>query len=134
MPRILINRSEMRATVNALAGKQMLEVARQVQARAKVLAPVNSGRLRGSIKIKRGISLRGPKQTVYTNVEYAPYVENGTRPHVIRPRTKKALRFRVGGQFVIVAKVNHPGTRAQPFLSRAVREVGIRNGFNVRAQ
>lgn len=134
MSRITINRSEMRAVVNNFANKDALRVARLVESRAKVLAPVDTGRLRNSIKIRRKLTLRGPGWQVYTNVEYAPMVETGTRPHVIRAKNKKALRFRVGGQTVIVAKVNHPGTRAQPFLSRAVREVGIRNGYNVRAQ
>lgn len=132
MPRIRLDRSRVRASVNALAERNVAEVARQVEARAKALAPVDTGRLRGSIKTTRRLSLRGPQYTVSTNVEYAPYVENGTRPHVIRPRRKKALRFRTAGGVVIVAKVNHPGTRAQPFLSRAVREVGIRNGYDVR--
>jgi hypothetical protein len=122
----------MTATFNAFADRDAKRVARLVEARAKVLAPVDTGRLRGSIKTKRTLSIRGPQYTVYTNVTYAPYVENGTRPHVIRPKTKKALRFKIGGNIVIVAKVNHPGTRAQPFLGRAVREVGIANGYAVR--
>lgn len=134
MSRIQINRSEMRAVVSSFANRDALRVARLVEARAKVLAPVDTGRLRGSIKIKRKLTSRGLGYSVYTNVEYAPMVETGTRPHVIRPKGKKALKFRMGGQTVIVAKVNHPGTRPQPFLSRAVREIGIRNGYNVRAQ
>lgn len=124
----------MTATFNAFADRDAKRVARQVEARAKILAPVDTGRLRASIKTKRTLSIRGPQYTVYTNVNYAPYVENGTRPHVIRPKTKKALRFKVGGSFVIVAKVNHPGTRPQPFLGRAVREVGLANGYSVRIE
>lgn len=134
MARIQINRSEMRAVVNNFAARNTEQVADQVVSRAKVLAPVDTGRLRGSIKKRRKFTVRGPGWEVFTNVEYAPYVENGTRPHIIRPRTKKALRFRVGGQTVFATIVHHPGTKAQPFLSRAVREVGIRNGYNVRAQ
>jgi HK97 gp10 family phage protein len=122
----------MRATLNAFADRDAKRVAEQVKARAQVLAPVDTGRLRASLKIQKKLTFRGPTYTVYTNVKYAPYVENGTRPHKIRPKTKKALKFKVGGRTVFATVVNHPGTRPRPFLSRAVREVGIRNGYDVR--
>ncbi|WP_327415386.1 hypothetical protein [Streptomyces sp. NBC_01233] len=50
------------------------------------------------------------------------YVLDGTRPHVIRPRRAKALRFDMGGRTVFAKKVNHPGTRANNFLGDALRE------------
>ncbi|MEZ3180814.1 hypothetical protein KYY02_19600 [Streptomyces pimonensis] len=50
------------------------------------------------------------------------YVLNGTRPHLIRPRRAKALRFEVGGRVVYTKLVRHPGTRANNFLGRALRE------------
>lgn len=49
------------------------------------------------------------------------FVLYGTRPHVIRPRRKKALRFDVGGRTVFAAVVHHPGTRPNDFLGRALR-------------
>ncbi|WP_326597126.1 hypothetical protein [Streptomyces sp. NBC_01803] len=49
------------------------------------------------------------------------YVLDGTRPHVIRPRRRQALRFEVGGRTVFAAYVRHPGTRPNPFLTRALR-------------
>lgn len=118
--------------MNAFADRDAKRVARLVEARAKVLAPVDTGRLRASIRTTRKLTARGPTYQVSTNVEYAPYVENGTRPHIIRPRRAKALAFRVGGRLVFAQVVHHPGTKAQPFLSRAVREVGVANGYNVR--
>jgi phage virion morphogenesis protein len=52
---------------------------------------------------------------VGTNIKYAAIQNSGgkTRPHVIRPRNKKALAF--GGR--VVKKVNHPGSTipARPF-------------------
>lgn len=52
-----------------------------------------------------------------TNKAYAAIHQFGgtTRPHVIKPRYKRALAF--GG--VIVSQVNHPGSkiRARPFLN-----------------
>lgn len=49
---------------------------------------------------------------------YAYYVEMGTRPHVIRPNGKKAL-FWAGAEHP-VKKVNHPGTKPEPFLRPAL--------------
>ncbi|MER7135405.1 hypothetical protein ABT358_02530 [Streptomyces sp. NPDC000341] len=49
------------------------------------------------------------------------FVLEGTRPHVIRPRRASVLRFEVGGRVVFARKVNHPGTRANNFLGRALR-------------
>jgi hypothetical protein len=51
----------------------------------------------------------------------ALYVLNGTRPHRIVPRTKKALRFTVGGQVVFATVVHHPGNKQNNFLKEALR-------------
>ncbi|MFZ3595035.1 hypothetical protein [Streptomyces sp. BH104] len=48
------------------------------------------------------------------------YVINGTRPHLIRPRRKKVLRFEVGGREVFTKLVRHPGTKANDFLGKAL--------------
>ncbi|GGZ23254.1 hypothetical protein GCM10010387_15460 [Streptomyces inusitatus] len=61
-------------------------------------------------------------QGVITSTHYATrFVLDGTRPHLIRPRRKRALRFEVGGRVVFAALVRHPGTRANNFLLRALR-------------
>lgn len=101
-------------------------------ARAKVLAPVDTGRLRASIRLERR-SVFGLRQrwTVGSDVEYAPMVNDGTRPHKIRPRTKKALRFKVGGKVVFAKVASHPGTRARPFLDRALRDVARSRGYSI---
>jgi hypothetical protein len=48
-------------------------------------------------------------------------VLDGTRPHLIRPRRARALRFTVGGDVVFAKLVRHPGTRANDFMGRALR-------------
>lgn len=81
--------------------------------------------------------------TIVTAAGAAPFLEFGTRPHVIRPRNKKMLSWpanasgrRLSGRArtnagprIFARKVNHPGTRPQPFLlpgaQEAVRQVGI---------
>lgn len=106
------------------------EAAFIVEAKAKALAPVDRGRLRASITSE----IAPLEAQVYTNVMYAPMVELGTKPHVILPKNKKALAFQLGGKLgrgtrrrgrtgmigggakIVVAKVNHPGTRPHPFM------------------
>lgn len=41
----------------------------------------------------------------------------GTRPHVILPSRRRALRFNVGGQTVFATRVRHPGTRPNQYLA-----------------
>lgn len=88
------------------------------------------------------------KEAVVTVGGAGVYLERGTKPHIIRPRTKRVLRFpakgtgttlggrartgevsRLGkGAFVFAQIVHHPGTKAQPFLipgaKAAIRAVG----------
>ncbi|MDN5919087.1 MAG: hypothetical protein L0I76_29000 [Pseudonocardia sp.] len=52
---------------------------------------------------------------------YLGYVLNGTNPHVIVPNRAKALRFVSGGQVRFAKRVNHPGTRAKPFVQDSAR-------------
>ena len=53
--------------------------------------------------------------TIHTsNVKYAIIVEKGSKPHIIRPKNKKALYWE--GAKRPVKLVNHPGSRAKPFL------------------
>ena len=49
-----------------------------------------------------------------SNVKYAIIVEKGSKAHVIRPKNKKALYWK--GASRPVKLVNHPGSRAKPFL------------------
>lgn len=51
-----------------------------VQSAAKLLAPVNDGELRGSIRKKVEKTAYGAKGEVYTNKTYAAYVELGAGP------------------------------------------------------
>lgn len=52
--------------------------AKRIQKNAKYLAPVKEGTLRNSIKTKSQTTQEGAEAQVYTNLEYAPYLEFGT--------------------------------------------------------
>lgn len=54
----------------------------------------------------------------------AGWTEDGTRPHVIRPRQAKALRFRSGGRIRFAKVVHHPGNPARPWWMPTVRRWG----------
>lgn len=47
-------------------------------------------------------------------------VHNGSRPHLIRPRRGRYLRFEVGGRVVYAKLVRHPGFKGNPFLHDAL--------------
>ncbi len=56
------------------------------------------------------------------DTERAPqalFVNAGTKPHDIRPRNKKALRWVSGSKFAFAKFVRHPGYRGDPYIIRA---------------
>ena len=54
-----------------------------------------------------------------TVASYGPWIHDGTKPHWILPRAKKALRWTQGGKFVFATKAWHPGTKKDQFLYEA---------------
>ena len=86
-----------------------------IEAKAKLNVTNN-----GSVKtghLRRGITtdIGNMEVTVHTsNIKYARGVEEGTRPHTIRAKNKKALYWK--GAKHPVKSVRHPGSRAKPFL------------------
>ncbi|WP_202495164.1 hypothetical protein [Streptomyces sp. SID4982] len=82
---------------------------------ARAYAPKKTGRLAESLRSEvQGKVLRVGS----LDCNYSTYVEMGTGPHVILPRNKKALYW--PGADHPVAKVNHPGTAARPYLRPAL--------------
>ena len=88
----------------------------------------------GSVKtghLRRGITtdVGNMEVAVHTsNIKYARGVEEGTRPHTIRAKNKKALYWK--GAKHPVKSVRHPGSKAKPFLIPAFekeKEVLIRD-------
>lgn len=65
---------------------------------------------------------RGLQGVVRCDHPAVRFVHEGTRPHIIRARRARALRFTMGGRPTYAKYVRHPGTRANPFLTDALRE------------
>ena len=82
-----------------------------IERNAKSSASVKTGHLKRSISTKMG----DMEATIHTsNLKYAPMVEFGTKAHIIRPKNKKALYWK--GAKHPIRKVNHPGSKAKPYL------------------
>lgn len=160
----LIGGKALQARLTAI-GKAPPEILREVAIRgvaeAKALVPRRTGNLGRTIRLGQVTATVAEIRAGGTQeVGYAAAVEYGSRPHVIRPKNKKALffpsqkatseRFGSGAKlqftkagrltagsisrfgnaaFVHAKEVNHPGTRAQPFLfpgmEKALRIVGL---------
>jgi hypothetical protein len=60
---------------------------------------------------------------VGSDVKYAYYQHEGTRPHIIVPEKREKMRFKIRGRVVYAEKVVHPGTKGSKFLSRHLHKV-----------
>ena len=58
--------------------------------------------------------------TISHGVRYGQYLEEGTPPHIIKPKKKKALFW--NGALHPVKMVNHPGTEAHAAIGPAAEE------------
>ena len=133
-PRVRVNRGAARRLVMQSATEFMTSTMRQVQNRSKVQTPVDQGILRAEQVVKvysRGKRVHG---TLTALPDYALAVHEGwSRVAPILPRRGKALKFKVNGHTVIVARVTSPASyEGRPFLWRALEEVAGARGFRVR--
>lgn len=108
-----------------MAGKSLddllMFVANSMVADMQAIVPVDTGNLKMSIKVvvmSRGRLEIGPDTVL---APYAWDVEFGTKPHVIEAKPGKMLRFQAGGKVIYTRRVNHPGTRAQPYVRPVVQ-------------
>ena len=114
--------AEMGAKLPGAVSQIVKKSAFDLEAKAKALAPVDTGNMKSTIRTD--ITDGGMSATVSVGAEYGAHVEYGTQPHVIRPRNGKYLAFPgSGGGTVFATEVNHPGTRAQPFMTPAAEHV-----------
>lgn len=114
------------------ATRLLIKAQRSIYNQAVTNSPVDTGHLRQS-HTRGEIRLSGGKISVEVtaNAKYALYVHQGTKPHTIQPKTKKALSWVSGGNQIITGRVHHPGTKPQPWLIRALETVGPSLGFQV---
>jgi hypothetical protein len=115
--------NDLLAGPNGAVVKDLARRGLNVETQAKLNCPVDGGRLRASIRHEIDVDARGPVARIGSNVSYARYVEEGTPPHRIVARNKKALHW-PGARHPVLA-VNHPGTRARPYLRPALAAAAL---------
>lgn len=102
-----------------MVGRDCQQRADRTAARARQFAPGSMSERIPPPRVERGSG--GPSAEIRVHHPAVGYVINGTRPHPIRPRPpKRALRFTIGGRIVFAAAVNHPGTKPNDFLNKAL--------------
>lgn len=99
--------------------------------KARQYSPVRTGRNRASLRLEQSREDTGRYKTGYSvsaNMPYSGYISKGTKPHPITPVNAKLLRFQVGSTVVYARRVQHPGTKPNRYLERALYAVaqGIR--------
>jgi len=89
---------------------------------AKADAPVKTATYQGSIQLRPAVITAGAVFGLWGSfaVNYAIILEEGSKPHVIRPRNKKALYW--PGASHAVTKVQHPGTKPQKILQKVAEK------------
>lgn len=118
---IHVNGAELDSQVGAIAYRRCARVSRRIATQARQDVPVRTGNLGRQIG-EGPVRMIGPRTahgSVHDMADYALYVHEPTRPHLIRPRNAQALRFQVGGRTVITKLVRHPGGKGRPFLRNA---------------
>jgi len=68
------------------------------------------------------VKLAANELAIGTNVEYAPAIEFGSRPHVIEAKNRKVLS---NGKAFFGKRVNHPGWSGDSFLYWGMKNVDI---------
>ena len=90
-----------------------------VEAKAKSNLTANGSVKTGHLRRGIGHKLSQTEGEVHTsNIKYAKGVEEGNRPHIIRPKKGKALYWK--GAKHPVKYVKHPGSKAKPYLVPAL--------------
>lgn len=99
--------------------KDLQKRAKRVERKAKALAPKG---------MRKNISTTTASGHVRVECDHPAtmFVIKGTKKHYIRKgkvwQGKKVLRFKMGGRWVFARWVKHPGTKANDFMTKALRE------------
>lgn len=105
--------AQLAPSVRADAARKFARAVRIVDDRLDKSVPVKTGRLKRSrrTRLSTGGDLLSAEISYSVSPDYGQFLDEGVKPHVIRPRRAKVLRFVVGGKVVFARRVMHPGTR-----------------------
>ena len=108
---LLAKLSGLGGNIKQSSKKALERGAKKIQKNAKYLAPVDKGYLRNMIKTKSEETQIGAEAQVYTNVDYAPYVEFGTG--------QRGTESNIDRPDGVTYKADWKGQSAQPFMTPA---------------
>lgn len=92
-------------------------VAEDWQFQLKELAPKHIG---DEITIQSGPDTR----IIKMNHPHTRLMDEGSPPHTILPKNKKVLAFyKKSGEYVVTARVKHPGFKGKNFIQRSIGKV-----------
>jgi hypothetical protein len=106
---------------NGSVGDFLDKKGKDILALAKAKVGVRTGKLRNSLHMRHMRDSRGQYVWVGSTLDYALAHHEGTGPRTITPKSGKVLRFVSRGQIVYAHSVQHPGTKANRYLSEALR-------------
>ena len=121
-----------KVNISSAMPKLLILLASKGERYMKRISPIDTGNLRGSIHAEPRLK----DAIIATSANYARYVNDGTRPHDIYPKHKKALAFPPSGSRpgvrggmkvgitasggvvgrIVVKHVRHPGTKGKHFV------------------
>lgn len=104
-------------------GRWLTKRGRLIMQLAKMQVGVKTGALRSSIHMRHFRDPRGQYLKIGSDLHYALMHHEGSRPHVIVPKTAKMLKFVSRGQVIVTHRVMHPGTKANKFLANPMKLV-----------
>ena len=117
---------------NAIAA--MNDLGDSARARVRLGIPHHAGNSYwNSIKLDRATISTGATFNLHTESPIAIFREVNTKPHVIYPKNKKALKFTVRGEDIFAKQVNHPGTKGLHNWQYADQQVRQRLPFALQA-
>jgi len=92
-----------------------------LQSRMLTYMPVKTGEMMNSLTTRRWGNQYGYFAEVGPTATYTPYVVMGTLPHDIYPVNARVLHWvdPSTGMDVFAGKARHPGTKPNPFVSKA---------------
>lgn len=104
-------------------GRNLDKRASRVQMGMRFRVRVRSGKLISTTRKHPGANASTQYVDILAGGRGANYVmieEEGSRPHIIRARRRKALRIPVGGAVIFRRQVRHPGTVGTHFMVRSL--------------
>lgn len=125
LDKLLSKLSKLGGNTNGTMKTAIHQAAKLVQANAKANAPVNDGHLRNSIYEEVRVDSDRIEGRVFTNLEYAPYVEFGTGPvgmssdkHGLPEKVLSQLVYKQDGWWIHESQIDEATAEKYHFIRR----------------